>query len=87
MEIKVLEKTKTKLEIEVGGEDHTLCNAIREELNYDSKVKAASYKIDHPLTAKPVMVIHSAEPKKALESAVKRAKKKYAEFGAGFKKC
>jgi DNA-directed RNA polymerase subunit L len=85
MEIKILEQSKTKLTIEIVGEDHTLCNALKEELNKDKGVKIASYKIEHPLTANPIMLIEADDAKKSLESAVKKIVKFYDELSAAFK--
>ena len=57
MEIKILEKTNDTLEIEIIGEDHTLCNALRELLIEDDNVIFASYKIDHPLVGHPTFIV------------------------------
>ena len=78
MELKVIEKTKTRLVFEIQGEDHTLCNALREELNTDKAVKAAGYTVQHPLIAHPKMVIETTTattPQKAISEAIKRMKK------------
>lgn len=85
MEIKVLEKSKTKLVFELIGEDHTLCNAIKEELNTDSSVKMAAYKIEHPSTSQPVLFIEADDAPKALDSAIKRAKKNLDDLEKLFK--
>ena len=86
MEIKILEETKNKLIIEIEGEDHTFCNAIKEELNNDKDVKLASYKIPHPLVGEVTMHIEAADPKKALIDAAKRLNKNVEKFGTLFKK-
>lgn len=78
MELSVVEKSKNLLKVEVVGEDHALCNALRHELWDDSSVKIAGYYIDHPLLTSPVLVVETAkkDPKKALEDAVKRLRAK-----------
>ena len=43
MEIKILEKTKNTLRLEVAGEGHTLCNALRRQLWEDKTVEVAGY--------------------------------------------
>lgn len=77
MNLKVLENKKKKLVISLEGESHTLCNALKDELWNDSDVDLAVYKIAHPLTSHPEMLIEtkSGEPKQALSEAVKRLNK------------
>lgn len=73
MEIKILEETKDKISIEIVGETHTLCNAIRNELWKDSHVKIAGYRVDHPLIANPILVVETdgkESPKIALKNAI-----------------
>ncbi len=57
MEIRVIEESDSVLEFEVAGEDHTFCNLLREALSRDPRVEVASYRIDHPLVAKPVVFL------------------------------
>ena len=82
MEIRVLEKTKNKLKIEVVGEDHTLCNALRKELWEDKNVEIAGYNMKHPLISEPEIVVEtkSGDPVKALLKAVDGLKKKNKEL-------
>lgn len=78
MKTTILEESKTKIKIELEGETPTLCNILRSELWNDSHVKIAGYKIDHPLTSHPVLVIETdgkESPKKALKEAIKRLTK------------
>lgn len=76
MEIKVIEKEKNKLKIEIIGEDHTFCNSLRKELWNDDDVKVAGYNIEHPLVSHPVLTLETEkkDPKKVLEAAIKRLK-------------
>ncbi len=81
MEIKVLEKDKGKLKLEVVGEDHTLMNALRKELWEDKDTEVAGYRIDHLLIGNPILIVeHKKDAKKALLEAVERLKKKNKEF-------
>ncbi len=78
MEIITLLEKKNKLVIQVKGSDHTLCNALRQELCNDSHVKNAGYNIRHPLVGIPRIVVEtdtSTTPKKALLAAAERLKK------------
>lgn len=82
MEIKVLEEKKNRLVISVEGESHTLCNALVKELWNDKHVKAAGYKIDHPLVGKPNIMVETdgADTRKTISSAVKRLSKAADDF-------
>jgi DNA-directed RNA polymerase subunit L len=83
MELKIIEKAKKKLIIDVIGEDHTFCNALKEELWNDKHVQVASYSIDHPLERKPHIVVETdgeETPEEALIAAAKRVGKEAAKF-------
>lgn len=82
MKLKVIEKSKNKLKLEITGEDHTFCNALRKELWNDKDVKVAGYNIEHPLVTNPVIIIETSgkDPKKAIEAALKRLKARNAEL-------
>lgn len=56
MEISILEESKGKLEIEIIGEDHTLCNVLRDEL-CNHNVENVAYNIEHPLISNPTMLV------------------------------
>ncbi len=78
MKINVLEKEKNKIRIEIIGETHTFCNVLRKELWNDDDVKVAGYNIEHPLVSNPVLTLETdkKDPKKVLESAIKRLRDK-----------
>jgi len=78
MKLNVLEKEKNKLRIEIIGETHTFCNALRKEIWNDDDVKVAGYNIEHPLVSHPVLTIETEkkDPKKVLEAAIKRLRDK-----------
>jgi len=80
MELNPIENTKTKVVLELIGEDHTLCNPIRKELWNDKTVKVAGYNIEHPLVSNPVLIIEATDAKKSLLSAIERLKKQNKDF-------
>jgi DNA-directed RNA polymerase subunit L len=79
MEVAVLEQSKKKIIFLIKGEDHTFCNALREELTTDSDVNVAAYRIEHPLTAEPKFIVEtkSGDAKKAVLDGVKRLQKNF----------
>ena len=89
MEIKTLDDKKNKLIIEVKGAEHTLCNALKEELWNDKHVKVATYSIRHPQISVPQMIVETdgeENPKNALINAVERLHKNNAKFKKEFGK-
>ncbi len=87
MEINVLEESKNKLVVEIKGESHALCNAIKSELWKNKKVKTTGYNIAHPLVGVPKLIIESnSDPKKLLVDAVKSVKKDADDFLKSFTK-
>ncbi|MEM4244702.1 MAG: DNA-directed RNA polymerase subunit L [Candidatus Nanoarchaeia archaeon] len=88
MEIKVLEKSKNFLKIEIVGEDHTFCNALRKELWNDKDVKVSGYELSHSFVSNPILIVEtsSKNPKAVLNDAVKRLKQANDEMRSAFKK-
>lgn len=88
MELNIIEESKNKIVFELIGEDHTLSNALREELWNDKDVKSAGYNIKHPLISSPRFVLETIknDPKKTLKEAAKRIKKRNDEFLKVFNK-
>ena len=86
MEIKFLKEEKNRVEFEIIGEDHTLCNAIRDELWKQDGVEISAYNIKHPLISNPVMLVETSkgDPRKALQNAVSDLKKKIKELKSNF---
>lgn len=78
--MKVIKDTKNELEIEITGETHTLCNALRKALMDDKNVESAAYSIDHPIIGEPVLYIKAKNPKKSLKKAAETIKKQCDEF-------
>ncbi|MBR9675493.1 DNA-directed RNA polymerase subunit L [Candidatus Woesearchaeota archaeon] len=89
MELEVREDKKSRFEFKLFGEDHTFCNALRDELWNDKEVTIAAYNIKHPLISEPIFVVETTskkEPRKALKDALKRLDKKNEEFLKEFSK-
>jgi len=86
MEIKVLEKTKKRLVFDLVGADHTLCNALKNELWNDKSVQTAAYNVEHPLKGIPRMIVETSakDPTKVLADAAARLSKKNKEFSTKF---
>lgn len=86
MEIKILKEEKNRIEFEIVGEDHTLCNAIRDELWNQEDVEISAYNIKHPLISNPVMLVETSkrDPRKVLQNSVTSLKKKIKEIKENF---
>jgi len=82
MEIKILKEEKNKIEFEVIGEDHTLCNVIRNELWNQDNVEISAYNIKHPLISNPIMLVETSkgDPKNAIFNSVNSLKKQIKEL-------
>ena len=85
MEISILEESKGKLEIEITGEDHTLCNALRDELS--NHVENAAYNIEHPLISNPTMFVEGeGDLRKKFVSSTDSLRKLFKEVKDNFDK-
>lgn len=63
MEVRIIRERDTELELELVGEDHTFCNALREILNANDNVVTASYKAEHPLLGNPKIYLKTKKVK------------------------
>lgn len=88
MELNILEESKNRLVVEIKGESHGLCNALKAELRNNKKVQLTGYNVAHPLIGIPKMVIEtsSGSPKEALVEAAKNLKKEADDFLKAFNK-
>ena len=78
MEIKVLQKTKNELKIEIVGEDHTFCNLLQNTLLQDKNVEIAGYDQPHPLIRSSIVYVRTkrdASPEKAMQTALRKLEK------------
>lgn len=82
MELNVLEETKTRMVVELKGEDHTFCNFLKKELWNDDKVKVSTYAMNHPSIGIPRLVLETSgkAPREALQDAAKRLSKNIETF-------
>jgi DNA-directed RNA polymerase subunit L len=88
MELEFIENTKNRILVKLKGEDHTFCNILVKELQKDSNVKAAAYRIGHPLQRIPELIVETNEKttaKDALLDAVGKLSKANAKFAKEFK--
>lgn len=80
--VKIIEKKKHKLIVEIEGDKHTIPNLVVDELYNDSDIKAASYYYEHPLqnTARIIVETKTKDPQKALIDAITRLERRYKEI-------
>jgi DNA-directed RNA polymerase subunit L len=79
MDIRILEKTKDELRIEISGEGHTFCNLLQKALLEDDTVEIGGYSLEHPLISNPVVHVimkPKRKPEKRPETALKEAAEK-----------
>ena len=67
MELKVLEKSKDKVKLEMS--DITFVNLINDKLWDSKKSDYSAWKRDHPYIAKPEFMVKAKDPKAALLQA------------------
>ena len=84
LNVKILEENKGKVIFEMEGETHTLAAALTKELWTDKSVKAAGYKLEHPLLGKPTFVVETdgEDARKAVSAALKRLSKQSEKLSA-----
>lgn len=78
--MKIIKDEKKELEIEITGESHSLCNALRKVLMEDKNVESAAYVIDHPIIGQPRLHIKAKNPRQSLKKAAKTLQKRCGEF-------
>ena len=74
MDIEVITDKKLELEININGENHAICNALRKILMEDDDVQYAVYGIDHPLIGEPNMTIKVKQKRTARNALLKASK-------------
>ena len=78
--MKIIKDTKNELEIEITGESHTLCNALRKTLMEDKDVESAAYVVEHPIIGEPKLYLKAKNPRKSLKKAAETLKSRCDEF-------
>ena len=87
MEVKVLQKSKNELRIEIVGEDHTFCNLLQSVLLQDKNVEIAGYDQPHPLIRTSVVYVRTkrdVSPEKTMLSALANIRDLNKEFNQKF---
>ncbi|MFB6148908.1 MAG: DNA-directed RNA polymerase subunit L [Halobacteriales archaeon] len=79
MELRVIDKTDTELEIEIAGEDHTFMNVLKGALLETDGVTAATYDMNPEQSGgqtEPILTVKTEDrdPIDALEDAAGRVK-------------
>jgi DNA-directed RNA polymerase subunit L len=88
MKLAIIENKTQKLVFELEGADHTLCNALNDEMKKDESVSVTTYTISHPLVGKPKFFVETKKGKKpidAVNEAISNLKKQNATFLKTFK--
>ena len=73
MEMRLVNKTNNRLEIQFIGENDTLLNLLKQKLLADPTVDTATYIMGHPYLDNPTFVLEtkSGKPEQALKNAAK----------------
>lgn len=82
MELRLVSKTNTKMELEVIGENDTLLNLLKQRCLADPSVETASYIMGHPYLDNPLFVLQvkSGKPEQVLKNAAKDLRAVFDEF-------
>ena len=83
MKLNIVNEEDDRLEMEVGGEGHTLLNLLQSFLLSNKDVEMAGYSKPHPLMDRSVLYVHTKKRKdqrKVLLKSAENAKKKVDEF-------
>ena len=89
MEVKILNKTKNELKLEIIGEDHTFCNLLQNALLEDKNIEIAGYDQPHPLIRSSIVYLRTkrdASPEKVLLTALSTIREVNKEFKEKFVK-
>ncbi|MEA1894479.1 MAG: DNA-directed RNA polymerase subunit L [Euryarchaeota archaeon] len=72
MNLKILNKTDTELEMEIAGETHTLLNLLKTILLEDDTVEIATYDLKYLGISEPIMYVRTngKDPVQAMRSAL-----------------
>lgn len=82
MEMRLVNKTNNRLEIQFIGENDTLLNLLKQKLLADPAVETATYIMGHPYLDNPTFVLEtkSGKPEQALKNAAKDLRQAFDEF-------
>jgi len=81
MELRLLEKKKDTIKVEIQDPDETLIYPLIHELLQDKNVQDAKYLTGHPQLDKPVLMVtvKDGKPQAALKKAAKALANQYLE--------
>lgn len=90
MNVTILSKTDTEIEIEVGGEDHTLLNVLKDALLRQEDVEAATYDVNPEQSGSktdPILYVKTREgdPLDAVGEATEAVTEDAGEFQESFR--
>jgi len=83
LNLKVLQRSKNELKLEIQGEGHTFCNLLQWALLQDKGVEMAGYDVPHPLVSSSVLYVRTkreSSPEKALARALTKVGEMSNEF-------
>lgn len=87
MKLRIKIDDEGRMEMDVGGEGHTLLNLLQSSLLTNGDVKMAGYAKPHPLMDRSVLQVRMKEGKSSKEALMKSAedaKRKVKEFKEQF---
>lgn len=90
MELRVIEKSDTELQMEIGGEDHTFMNVLKGALLETEGVAAATYDLNPEQSGgqtDPILTLKTeagVDPLDALEAGAQNIKDKASAFRTAF---
>ncbi len=87
MKLNIVKEEEGYVEVEFGGESHTLLNLLQTSLLEDPAVEMAGYTRPHPLMDRSRLFIRfkgKKDPKLILKKAADNAEAKLNEFSEGF---
>ncbi len=74
MKVKLIEKSKNELKVEVQGEGHTLLNLLQSELLADKNVEMTGYTVPHILVDAAILYVKTKGKVLPLQAIVKATK-------------
>lgn len=82
MELKLINKEKDSMEIEILGENETLLEPLKQKLLEDDNVEIATFLMGHPMLESPKLIVKvkSGKPQAALKKAAKALANDFEEF-------
>lgn len=86
MELQIVKKTKTELEIEITDENETILHPITHILSHNDDVEYATCMTDHPLANKRRLFIRvkKGDPVDVVKKTVKYLEDEIKNFGKNF---